>query len=121
MCTWVNEERCTMMKTCFSNAKQIKKFPKTTLCQECTYVQKYRIESDENFDIPPNNEPILSSSYLYEEPIFNVVTIKERLKEMNLHMVQKKETNYRLKNMTNIEQFNTKRGKQHSPISYPQL
>ena len=60
MCTWVNEERCTMMKTCFSNAKQIKKFPKTTLCQECTYVQKYRIESDENFDSPPDNEPTFS-------------------------------------------------------------
>ena len=40
-CTWVNEESWGMMKTYFPDAKQIKKCPKTVLCKECTYVQKY--------------------------------------------------------------------------------
>ena len=46
-------------------------------------------ESDENFDFPPDNEPTLSSSYFHEEPLVNVETIKERLKGMDLHRLQK--------------------------------
>ena len=41
ICTKVNEESWLMTKTCFPDAKQIKKFPKTFLCKECTYFQKY--------------------------------------------------------------------------------
>ena len=57
MCTWVNEESWGMMKTCFNDEKQIEKCPKIVLCKECTYVQKDRNESDENFDPSPDNEP----------------------------------------------------------------
>ena len=63
---WVNEESWEMKKTCFLDAKQIKKYPKITVCKECIYVQKDRNESDENIDPPPDNEPILSSSYFNE-------------------------------------------------------
>ena len=49
-------------------------------------------------------------------------TVSGKLKETNLHRVQKKEKNYRIKNNKNIEQVNTKRRKQHNfSISYPQL
>ena len=68
-----------MIKTCFPDAKQIIKKPKTVLCKECTYVQKDRNESEENFDSPPNNEPTFSSSYFYEEHKGNLETIEERL------------------------------------------
>ena len=43
MCTWVHEEIWGMMKTCFPDTKQIQFFPKTVLCKECTYVQKYKL------------------------------------------------------------------------------
>ena len=33
MCTWVNEESWGTMKTCFTDAKQIKNCPKTILCK----------------------------------------------------------------------------------------
>ena len=74
MCTWVNEESWGMIKTCFPDAKQIKQISETVLCKECTYVQKDRNESDENFDSPTDNEPTFSSSYFNEEPIVNVET-----------------------------------------------
>ena len=74
-----------MVKTCFLDEKQIIKCPKTTLYKECTYVKKYRNEGDENFDYPPDNEPTFSSPYFHEEPIVNVETIEERLREINLH------------------------------------
>ena len=102
MCTWVNEESWGMMKTCFPDANQIKQCPKTVLCKECTYVQKDINESDEHFDSPPYNEPKFSSSYFHEEPIFNVETIEERLKEMKLHRVQKKGKNHCPNNIIGI-------------------
>ena len=113
MCTWVNGESWVTTKTYFNDAN--------VLCKECTYVQKYRNESDENFDSPPDNEPTFSSSHFHEVPIVNVKTIEESLKEMNMHRVQKKDKNYYLNNITRIEKFNTKRGKKHSPRSHPQL
>ena len=76
------------------------KCPKTTVCKECTYVQKDRNQIDEIFDSPPDNEHTFSASYFHEVPIFDVKTIKEMLKEMNLNRVQKKETNYHYKNTT---------------------
>ena len=69
----------------------------------------------------PDNEPTFSSSFFQEGPIVNVENIEERLKEMNLRRVQKREKNYHLKNMTKIGQFNINRGKQHFPISHTQL
>ena len=45
------------------------------------------------------------------------ILFKKGLKKMNWHIVQKKEKNYHIKNMTKIEQIYTKRGKQHSPKS----
>ena len=60
------------------------------LCKKCTYVKKYINESDENFDSTQDNEPTFLSSFFHEGPIVNVETIEERLKEMNLHGVQKK-------------------------------
>ena len=68
------------MKTCFSDAKQTKKCQKNTLCKECTYVQKYWNESDENFDSFPNNKPTFPSSYFHEDPIVNVGTVEETIK-----------------------------------------
>ena len=73
------------------------------------------------FDFPLYNETIFSSSYFHEGPIVNVESIEESLGEIILHRVQKKETNYCPKNLTKIEQFNKKRGKQNYPISYPQI
>ena len=96
-------------------------FPKTVLCKECTYVQKDINESDENFDSTKYNEPTFSSSFFEDGPVFTVETIEERLNEMNLDMVQKKEKICHLNNITKIEQFNTKRGKQHSKKSHLQL
>ena len=55
MWTWFNGESWEIMKNCFPDAKQIKKCPKTTVCKECTYVQKDRNDIDENFDSPPDN------------------------------------------------------------------
>ena len=79
-----------MMKDCFPDAKQIKKPPKITVFKEFTYVQKDRSKIDENFDSPPDNKLNFSASYFYEVPIVNVENIKESLKEMNSHRVQKK-------------------------------
>ena len=56
----VHEESCGMTKTCFPDAKQ-KKSQKNVLCKECTYVQKYINENDENFDSAEDNEPTFSS------------------------------------------------------------
>ena len=81
------------MKTCFHDANQIKKCPKTVLCKECTYFQKDINESDENFDSTQDNEPTFSSSFFHEGPIVNVETIEELLKEMNLRRIQKKGEN----------------------------
>ena len=49
ICIWVNEDSWEMMKYCFPDAKQ-KKCPKTVLCKECTYVQKYINGNDEKKD-----------------------------------------------------------------------
>ena len=76
MCTWVNEEIWGIMNTCFPDAKQIKKCPKTVLYQKCTYVQKDINESDENFDSTQDNEPTFSSSFFHEGPIVNVENIE---------------------------------------------
>ena len=57
------------MKTCFPDAKQIKQCPKSTLCEECTYVQKVRNESEGNIDSPTDNEPNFSLSYFHEAHI----------------------------------------------------
>ena len=61
MCTCVLEKGCEITKNCFLSAKQIEKCPKTTLCKDCTYVQKYRNKIDENIDSPPDNEPTFSA------------------------------------------------------------
>ena len=61
-----------MTRTCFPDAKQIKKCPKTVLCKECKYVKKDINESDEDFHSPPDNEPTFSSSYFHEETILNL-------------------------------------------------
>ena len=80
ICTWVNKEIWSMMKTYFPESKQINQCPKSTLCKECTYVQEEEIESEGNIYSPPDNEPTFSSSYFPEKPIVNVETIEERLK-----------------------------------------
>ena len=49
-CTCVNKENWEMMKICFPDTKQMKKYPKTTVWKECTYVQKDRNKIDEIFD-----------------------------------------------------------------------
>ena len=64
--------------------------PRTTLCKECTYVQKYRNESERNIESPPDNEPTFSLSYFHEGTIVILETMEEILKEMNLHKVQTK-------------------------------
>ena len=56
-----------------------------------------------------------------EGPIVNMETIEERLKEINLHKIYKKKKNYHLNNTKDIEQFNTKIGKQHYPRLHPHL
>ena len=79
-----------MIKTCFPDAKQIISCPKSTLCEECTYVQEEKDESEGNIDSLPDNEPTFSSSYFLEKPIVNVENIEESFKVMNLHRVQQK-------------------------------
>ena len=63
ICTWVNEESWEIMKTCFPDAKQIENTPEIVLWKECTYVQKYINEKDDNFDSTEDNEPTFSSSF----------------------------------------------------------
>ena len=77
LCTWVDEESWVIMKTCFPDAKQIKQRPKSTLCQECTYVLKERNESEADTDYPPDNEPTFSPSYLLKNHTVNVKTIEK--------------------------------------------
>ena len=50
---------CKWWKT-IPSSKQIKKIPKTTVCKECTYVQKGIDQIAENFDSLPDNEHIFS-------------------------------------------------------------
>ena len=42
MLTYMNKERWEMMKKCFPEAKQVKKFPRTTVYKMCKYVQNER-------------------------------------------------------------------------------
>ena len=75
MCTWVKEDSWEMMKNFFPDAKPIKKCPKTVLCKECTYVQKYIIRNDEKIDSTEDIEHDFFSSYFVERPVFTVETI----------------------------------------------
>ena len=110
-----------MIKNCFPDAKQINQCPKSTLCKECKYVQEEKYLSEGNIDSPPDNGPTFSSEYSLEKPTVNVETIEERFKEMNLHRVQQKGDKGLYQEYENIEQFNTKRGMQHSPRSHLQI
>ena len=83
-----------MMNYCFSEAKQIKKCPKTVLCKECTYVQKYINGKDEKIDPPEDIEQTFFSSYFIEKPNFTVESIEVRLNEINLERLQKKRRNF---------------------------
>ena len=69
---------------------KLKKCPKTVLCKECTYVQKYTNENDEKIDSTEDNEHTFSLSIFQERPVFTVETNGERLNEINLDRVQKK-------------------------------
>ena len=80
--------------------KANKKYPKTTVCKECTYVQNDRDKIDEIFDLPPDNEHTFSASYFHKKPIVDVKYTEERLKEINLKRVQKNDMNYHYKNIT---------------------
>ena len=51
----------------------------------------------------------------HEVPRVDVQTIEERLKYMNLHVVQKKGMHFLNNNVTRIIQFNTKKEKQNYP------
>ena len=77
--------------------------------------KKKKSESEGNIDSPTHNESKFSSSYFHKKLIVSVETIQERLKEMNLHRVQKKETKDCFKNMEKIEQFNAKKIKATLP------
>ena len=79
-----------MNQTCFPDAKQVKQYPKTILCKECTYVQIDQNESEDNFDSPPDNEPTFNQFCFQEGYVFDVETIEERLRDMNVHSVYKK-------------------------------
>ena len=68
MYTWVNEDSWEIMKNYFPDAKQIKKCPKTALCKECKYVQKYINGKDDKIDPPEDIEQIFFSSYFIEKP-----------------------------------------------------
>ena len=46
---------------------KLKKCPKTVLCKECTYVQKYINENDEKIDSTEDNEPTFLSSFFRKE------------------------------------------------------
>ena len=77
-------------KTCFDDTRRIKQPPKTTLCKEYKYFKKDKNESEGNIYFPPDNKPTSSSSHFHEEPIVNIETSEERLKDMNVHRVQKR-------------------------------
>ena len=51
-----------MTKNCFTDAKLTKKFPKSVLCKECTYVQKDINGKDEKIDPPEDIEQTFFSS-----------------------------------------------------------
>ena len=75
MCTWVNEDSWVMMNNCFPDAKLIKKCPKTVLCKECKYVQKYINGKYEKIDPPEDIEQTVFSSYFIEKPVLTVEII----------------------------------------------
>ena len=77
ICTRVHEESWAMIKNCFPDANQTKQCPKSTLCKECTRVQKESNEKDGNIDSPTKNETTLSSSYFHGKPIVNVKILKK--------------------------------------------
>ena len=58
--TLIHEESWKMIKM-FSWCKANKKIPKTTVCKECTYVQKDRNQIDDSFYFPPDNEHSFSA------------------------------------------------------------
>ena len=69
-----------MMKTCFPEANQINKCPRSSLCKELTYVQEEKYVGGGNIDSPPDNENTFSSSYFLEKSIVNVETIEGKFK-----------------------------------------
>ena len=79
-----------MIKNCFPDANQIRRCPKTVLCKECTYVQKYLNVKDEKIDHTEDIEQTSFSSYFIEKPVFTVESFEARLNEINLERVQKK-------------------------------
>ena len=103
-------------KPVFLMQSKIKNTQKPLYAKNLHMFKKKGNESDGNIDSPPDNEPTFSWSYFHGEPIFNLEIIKEGLTEMNLHRLQKKETNNRLNNIKKEEQFNIKIGNQHSLI-----
>ena len=58
-----------MMKNCFPDDKKTNKFPKTVLCKECTYVQKYINDKDEKIDPPADIEQTFSHHILLKNLI----------------------------------------------------
>ena len=65
-----------MMKNCFPGANQIKKCPKTVLCKECTYVQKYINVKDEKIDPPEDIEQTFSRHISLKNPILRWKILK---------------------------------------------
>ena len=75
MCTWVDGDSWGMTKSCFPDAKPIRKCPKTVLCKERTYVQKHINGNDEKIYSTEDIEPTFISSYFLEKPVFIVESI----------------------------------------------
>ena len=79
-----------MMKNVFSEAKKLKKCPRTTVFKICKYDKNERKKSNESFDLHQDSENIFYASYFHEKPLLGVSTIEGKIKAMNLQKVQKR-------------------------------
>ena len=89
--------------------------------KECTYVQKDINESDDDFDSTEDNELTSLSLFFQEGPVVNVENIEERLRAMNLHMVQIKGEKLSSQEYEKDITVQQKKGKQYSPRSHLHL
>ena len=79
-----------MIKNCFPGANQIKKYPKTVSCKECTYVQKDKNGNYEDIDPPADTAQTFYTSYFIDKPNHTVESIELRLNEINMKRLQNK-------------------------------
>ena len=82
-----------MLKHGFPEALTVNKFPKTTVCTLCKYVDDKRQNRNEGFEYPRKKN--IPSLHVYvSKPLLDVATIEDIIKSTILKIDLKKEMNY---------------------------